>query len=248
LLDLLKIKPFQATVLEECYWPSFALQHANVPLRTYLACVSLHRAGGALELAEILNLLETLKEQQQQLLTEQQQNYQGLVLDLFHPTSSIASSKELKRYRDRALVFYHGSSSYAEYTCMVTGMECSAGELVAGHIYRQQWPKSWLVSNFLPTSTGQCSRVQERLRCFLTEHFGIFQRLEPALGGIMHSMQVALFLTSFARVKMCDCPISALYCYCYMVQALPEHPVGSQRGSWGTSVIVRIGINIIELV
>jgi hypothetical protein len=30
------------------------------------------------------------------------------------------------------------------------------------------------------------------------------------------------------------------YCYCYMVQDLPEHPVGSQRGSWGTSVIVRI--------
>jgi hypothetical protein len=25
-----------------------------------------------------------------------------------------------------------------------------------------------------------------------------------------------------------------------MVQELPEHPVGSQRGSWGTSVIVRI--------
>jgi hypothetical protein len=33
-----------------------------------------------------------------------------------------------------------------------------------------------------------------------------------------------------------------LYCssYCYMVQELPEHPVGSQRGSWGTSVIVCI--------
>jgi hypothetical protein len=30
------------------------------------------------------------------------------------------------------------------------------------------------------------------------------------------------------------------YCYCYMVQDLPEHPVGSQRGSWGTSVIARI--------
>jgi hypothetical protein len=107
--------------------------------------------GGAVGLSEILKeqqqqryLLETLKEQQQQLLTEQQQNYQGLMLDLFHPTSSIASSKELKRYRDGALVFYYGSSSYAEYTCMVTGMECSAGELVAGHIYRQQWPKSWL--------------------------------------------------------------------------------------------------------
>ena len=122
--------------------------------------MSLHRAGGAVGLSEILKeqqqqryLLETLKEQQQQLLTEQQQllteqqqNYQGLILDLFHPTSSIASSKELKHYRDGALVFYYGSSSYAEYTCMVTGMECSAGELVAGHIYRQQWPKSWLVS------------------------------------------------------------------------------------------------------
>jgi len=108
--------------------------------------VSLHRAGGAVGLSQILKeqqqqryLLETLKEQQQQ-------NYQGLILDLFHPTSSIASSKELKHYRDGALVFYYGSSSYAEYTCMVTGMECSAGELVAGHIYRQQWPKSWLVS------------------------------------------------------------------------------------------------------
>ena len=113
--------------------------------------MSLHR--GAVGLSEILKeqqqqryLLETLKEQQQQLLTEQQQNYQGLILDLFHPTSSIASSKQLKHYRDGALVFYYGSSSYAEYTCMVTGMECSAGELVAGHIYRQQWPKSWLVS------------------------------------------------------------------------------------------------------
>ena len=30
------------------------------------------------------------------------------------------------------------------------------------------------------------------------------------------------------------------YCYCHMVQDLPEHPVGSQRGSWGTSVIIRI--------
>ena len=159
--------------------------------------MSLHRAGGAVGLSEILKeqqqqryLLETLKEQQQQLLTEQQQllteqqqNYQGLVLDLFHPTSSIASSKELKRYRDGALVFYYGSSSYAEYTCMVTGMECSAGELVAGHIYRQQWPKSWLVSNFLPTSTGQCSRVQERLICFLTEHFGIFKDWSQLLGA-----------------------------------------------------------------
>jgi hypothetical protein len=25
------------------------------------------------------------------------------------------------------------------------------------------------------------------------------------------------------------------YCYCYMVQDLPEHPVGSQRGSWSIS-------------
>ena len=33
-------------------------------------------------------------------------------------------------------------------------------------------------------------------------------------------------------------PAVAYYCYCYMVQDLPEHPVGSQRGSWGTSVIV----------
>ena len=89
---------------------------------------------------------QQLLNEQQQLLTEQQQNYQGLVLDLFHPTSSIASSKELKRYRNAALEFYYGSSSRAKYTCMVTGMECSAGELVAGHIYRQQWPKSWLVS------------------------------------------------------------------------------------------------------
>jgi hypothetical protein len=30
-------------------------------------------------------------------------------------------------------------------------------------------------------------------------------------------------------VRYCYC-----YCYCYMVQELPEHPVGSQRGSWGT--------------
>jgi hypothetical protein len=33
-------------------------------------------------------------------------------------------------------------------------------------------------------------------------------------------------------------PDKYCYCYCYMVQDLPEHPVGSQRGSWGTSVIV----------
>jgi hypothetical protein len=31
----------------------------------------------------------------------------------------------------------------------------------------------------------------------------------------------------------------ALTIYCYMVHDLPEHPVGSQRGSRGTSVIVR---------
>jgi hypothetical protein len=36
------------------------------------------------------------------------------------------------------------------------------------------------------------------------------------------------------------------YCYCYMVQDLPEHPVGSQRGSWGTRVIVRIRVNILN--
>jgi hypothetical protein len=151
-----------------------------VHLGTILACVPLHCAGVAVGLSEILkeqqqqrNLLETLEKQQQQLLTEQQQvlteqqqNYHGLILDLFHPTSSIASSKELKRYRDEAFVFYYGSSSYAEYTCMVTGLEFSVKELVAGHIYRQQWPKSWLVSNFLPTSTDQCSCVQEQLRRF----------------------------------------------------------------------------------
>ena len=222
-------------------WQVFACHCRHVHSATNLACLSLHRAVGAVGLSEILKeqqqqrylletlkeqqqqqrylletlkeqqqqqhteqqqqhteqqqllteqqqllteqqqqryLLETLKEQQQQqhteqqqLLTEQQQNYQGLMLDLFHPTSSIASSKELKRYRDGALMFYYGSSSYAEYTCMVTGMECSAGELVAGHIYRQQWPKSCLVSNLLPTSTGQCSCVQEKLARFLTGAF-----------------------------------------------------------------------------
>ena len=144
-----------------------------------LADVSLmHHAGDAVGLSKVFEQLEILKQQQlteqqlleilkeqqqqlqsgqQQLLTEQQQNYQGLILDLFHPTSSIASSKELKRYRDGAFVFYYGSSSYAAYTCMVTGMECSARELVAGHIYRQQWPKSWLVSKCLPTNMGQRS-------------------------------------------------------------------------------------------
>jgi len=120
---------------------------------------------------QVFEQLEILKQQLQsgqqqqlteqqlllQLLTEQQQNYQGLILDLFHPTSSIASSKELKRYRDGAFVFYYGSSSFAAYTCMVTGMECSARELVAGHIYRQQWPKSLLVSKCLPTNMGQRS-------------------------------------------------------------------------------------------
>jgi hypothetical protein len=131
----------------------------------------MHHAGDAVGLSKVFEQLEILKQQQeqleilkqqqlkllieqQQLLTEQQQNYQGLILDLFHPTSSIASSKELKRYLDGALLFYYGSSSYAAYACMVTGMECSARELVAGHIYRQQWPKSWLVSNCLPTNIG----------------------------------------------------------------------------------------------
>ena len=137
-----------------------------------LADVSLmHHAGDAVGLSKVFEQLEILKEQLQsgqqqqlteqqlllQLLTEQQQNYQGLILDLFHPTSSIASSKELRRYRDAAFVFYYGSSSCAAYTCMVTGMECSARELVAGHIYRQQWPKSLLVSKCLPTNMGQRS-------------------------------------------------------------------------------------------
>ena len=131
----------------------------------------MHHAGDAVGLSKVFEQLEILKQQQlteqqllQQLLTEQQQNYQGLVLDLFHPTSSIASSKELKRYRDGAFVFYYGSSSYAAYTCMVTGMECSARELVAGHIYRQQWPKSWLVSKLPANKHGSmqsqlCSRT-----------------------------------------------------------------------------------------
>jgi hypothetical protein len=112
---------------------------------------------------QLLNEQQQLLTEQQQLLTEQQQNYQGLVLDLFHPTSSIASSKELKRYRNAAFEFYYGSSSRAKYTCMVTGMECSAGELVAGHIYRQQWPKSWLVSK-LPANKHGSMQSQLCLR------------------------------------------------------------------------------------
>jgi hypothetical protein len=130
----------------------------------------MHHAGDAVGLSKVFEQLEIFKQQQQllfeqqqnhqqqqQLLIEQQQNYQGLILELFHPTSSITSSKELKRYRDGAFVFHYGSSSYAAYTCMVTGMERSARELVAGHIYRQQWPKSWLVSNCLPTNMDQRS-------------------------------------------------------------------------------------------
>jgi hypothetical protein len=35
-------------------------------------------------------------------------------------------------------------------------------------------------------------------------------------------------------------PAGPPYCYCYMVQDLLEHPVGSQRGSRGTSGIVRV--------
>jgi hypothetical protein len=45
-------------------------------------------------------------------------------------------------------------------------------------------------------------QLQEQLRRFLTEQFGIFQTLAPALRGIMHSMQVVSFLASFTRVKM----------------------------------------------
>jgi hypothetical protein len=33
----------------------------------------------------------------------------------------------------------------------------------------------------------------------------------------------------WALVMTCYC-----YCYCYMVQDIPEHPFGSQCGSWGT--------------
>jgi hypothetical protein len=51
---------------------------------------------------------------------------------------------------------------------------------------------------------------------------------EPAADGVGGTGQVLVCI-------YCYC-----YCYCYMVQDLPEHPVGSQRGSWGTSVIVRI--------
>jgi hypothetical protein len=118
------------------------------------------------QLQQLSEQQQQLSEQQQQLSEQQQQNYQGLVLDLFHPTSSVASSKELKRYRNVALEFYYGSSSDAEYTCMVTGMECSAGELVAGHIYRQQWPKSWLVSKPPANKHGSmqlCSRTARTL-------------------------------------------------------------------------------------
>jgi hypothetical protein len=28
------------------------------------------------------------------------------------------------------------------------------------------------------------------------------------------------------------------YCYCHMVQGIPEHPFGSQYGSWGTWAII----------
>jgi hypothetical protein len=38
------------------------------------------------------------------------------------------------------------------------------------------------------------------------------------------------------------------YCYCYMVQDIPEHPVGSQHGSWGTWIIIRIRIDIIVII
>ena len=33
-----------------------------------------------------------------------------------------------------------------------------------------------------------------------------------------------------------------------MVQAVLEHPVGSQRGSWDISVMIRIGVDVIVLV
>ena len=56
----------------------------------------------------------------------------------------------------------------------------------------------------------------------------------PASSGARRFGNCCNFLPVPAKVaKYC-------YCYCYMVQDLREHSVGSQRGSWGTSVIVRI--------
>jgi hypothetical protein len=40
------------------------------------------------------------------------------------------------------------------------------------------------------------------------------------------------------------------YCWCcyYMVQDLPEHPAGSQRGSWSVSVIIRIRLHALAAI
>jgi hypothetical protein len=42
--------------------------------------------------------------------------------------------------------------------------------------------------------------------------------------------QAALLLPLCAHVE--------LYCYCHMDQEMSEHPVGSQRGLWGISVMI----------
>jgi hypothetical protein len=60
-------------------------------------------------------------------------------------------------------------------------------------------------------------------------------------------MQI-LYLSFEREEPRCVAPISVSPCcyfYCYMVQDLPEYRVGSQQGSWGISVIVRIRVNVI---
>ena len=42
--------------------------------------------------------------------------------------------------------------------------------------------------------------------------------------------------------------LSLKYCYSYMVQALPEHPVGNQQGSWAINFLIRMRVDVIKLV
>jgi hypothetical protein len=63
--------------------------------------------------------------------------------------------------------------------------------------------------------------------------------------SLLQSMPEAYSLVAYsafclAFVMSVSCTYCYCYCYWYMVQDLPEHPIGSQRGSWGTSVIIRI--------
>lgn len=69
------------------------------------------------------------------------------------PLSS-SSSNEERGYMQRAIEYYGLRGKDNLVRCMVTQEECTLDDIVAGHIYRQEWPRQLLVSTGTSVKTA----------------------------------------------------------------------------------------------